>query len=386
MKIAQLTQPLHINYGGILQAYALQTVLRGMGHNVVNIDRRLKKRYVFSLRLTPLRILSVIKSILRKYLLHEGGIGINNPFREDYNAMPAPLYSNLRAFIDENIIHTEPLFTTKDLTRCMSRHHFDAIIVGSDQVWRQEYSPCITDYFLTFLPCNSKVRRIAYAASVGIDEIDIEEDALPLCAEGIKRFDAVSVREEKARELLQKVFGVDSMVLLDPTMLLTQSEWGQLFSSDESKEAKVLACYVLDENNAKKQVVDDVGKTLQFGKTELTMLPKASSGQPLELDSISTWLSTMANAEFVVTDSFHGCVFSIIFNKPFIAIANSDRGLSRFQTLLGHFNLQHRLIFSFEEYVKYKDDLLQPIDYEPVNKIIEKLRIRSRQFLENVLS
>jgi len=101
---------------------------------------------------------------------------------------------------------------------------------------------------------------------------------------------------------------------------------------------------------------------------------------------VSEWLSAFANAQFVITDSFHGCVFSIIFHKPFIAIANQWRGLSRFTTLLGHFGLQHRLVFSFEEFEARKRELLTPIDYATVEEKLRKLRSESMTFLKENLS
>jgi len=92
-----------------------------------------------------------------------------------------------------------------------------------------------------------------------------------------------------------------------------------------------------------------------------------------------------ANAQFVITDSFHGCVFSIIFHKPFIAIANQWRGLSRFTTLLGHFNLQSRLVFSYEEFLNRREQLLNTIDYIPIGKRLEDLRDTSLRFLTDAL-
>lgn len=389
MKIAQLTQPLHLNYGGILQAYALQTVLRSMGHEVVNLDRR-KKKYEFSFRLTPLRILSMLKSIWRKYLLHRS-IGINNPFRTNYNTVPT--YANYQDFlrvqqdfIQKHIVSSKLITTTQTLSRYITGHGFDAVIVGSDQVWREEYSPCITDYFLPFFSSKTKIKRIAYAASIGIERLDIDAALLPTCGEGLKRFDAVSVREEKAQELLSTVFGVKSEVLLDPTMLLTQADWRNLITAKDIENKAGLVHYVLDKTDEKTWVIEDVAGQLHLEQTALSLYPKNDGGQPCDQDSISVWLASFANARYVVTDSFHGCVFSILFNKPFVVIANRERGLSRFTTLLGHFGLKDRLVFSLEEYQQRKQELLPSIDYTPVNSRLEELRAVSRQFLIDALS
>lgn len=249
-------------------------------------------------------------------------------------------------------------------------------------MWRKAYSPCITDYFLTFLPKDAKIKRIAYAASIGVEEWDIEDELLPQCAEGLKTFDAISVREERARELLAETFGLQSTVLLDPTMLLQPKDWLQLIDKADREKPVELVHYVLDESEAKKAIIKDAARTLCLKQEGLS----TDKGRIRKLDSISTWLSHFANAQFIVTDSFHGCVFSILFNKPFVAIANKERGLSRFTTLLGHFNLMDRLVFSYEEYENRREELLKDIDYEAVNRRLDEMRMVSRQFLCETLN
>lgn len=385
MKIAQLTQPLHSNYGGILQAYALQTVLRGMGHEVVYLNRPWGKREIYFPKLTLLRILSMLKCVCRRFLLRQKNVCIRNPFSPEYDR-PYANRKNLRNFEGKNITSTKPLYTSQALERYVRENNFDAIIVGSDQVWRKAYSPCITDYFLTFLPKDAKIKRIAYAASIGVKEWDIEDELLPLCAEGLKTFDAISVREERARELLAETFGLQSTVLLDPTMLLQPKDWLQLIDKADREKPVELVHYVLDESEAKKAIIKDAARTLGLKQEGLSIAHQTDNGRIRKLDSISTWLSHFANAQFIVTDSFHGCVFSILFNKPFVAIANKERGLSRFTTLLGHFNLMDRLVFSYEEYENRREELLKDIDYEAVNQHLEEMRMVSRQFLCEALN
>lgn len=361
MKIAQLTQPLHSNYGGILQAYALQAVLRGMGHEVVYLNRTWEKRG--TPKLTFLRVLSMLKCAGKRYIL-----------------------ANLWNFVKNDITCSKSFCTSEELGKYVKEEHFDAVIVGSDQVWREEYSPCITDYFLLFLPEDFKIKRIAYAASVGIEEWDIEDDLLPLCRKGLRTFDAISVREERARELLTDTFGIAPTVLLDPTMLLTQEDWKRLISKADMENPVELVHYVLDESEEKTAIVNDVAKTLRLQQNALSVAPLTDKGKIRKLDSISTWLAHFANAQFVVTDSFHGCVFSILFNKPFVAIANKDRGLSRFTTLLGHFNLQSQLVFSYKEYEDRRKELLKDMDYDAVNRHLDEMRIVSRKFLCDALN
>ena len=101
---------------------------------------------------------------------------------------------------------------------------------------------------------------------------------------------------------------------------------------------------------------------------------------------VEQWLCGFRDAKMIVTDSFYGCVFSIIFHKPFIAIANSERGMTRFISLLQLFNLDNRLVFSFEDYQKRKAELLVPIDYSSVDSKLQFYREKAISFLKESLN
>jgi len=382
MKIGVLTQPLGHNYGGVMQAWALQTVLRGMGHEAVVLNRR----YGYELlptRIIFFRVLSVCKCVVLKYVFRRKDVRICSPFAYHYYPHnDKKCDPDLNRFVRKHIALTKRLYSTETLSDFIRRKGFDAIVVGSDQVWRQEYSPCITDYFLAFLPEICNVKRIAYAASIGTDKLDIAQELLPICAEGLKRFDALSVREENAREELAAVFSAEARVLLDPTLLLPVTVYERLISSKRKREnATGIVHYILDGSEDKHNIIRSVADALKMPVAAL-LDGRSQEGWP----DVSEWLSAFANARFVITDSFHGCVFSIIFHKPFIAIANQWRGLSRFTTLLGHFSLRHRLVFSFEEFKARKRELLAPIDYETVEGKLRKLRSESITFLKESLS
>lgn len=384
MKIAILTQPLQHNYGGIMQAYAMQQVLRQMGHQTVTLNRR--NNYP-SVKLFLLRVLSVIKCIIRKFVLGKKDIRIMNPLSSDYRTYDFG-DQELKSFIREHIPHTQPLRGSKALTRYVTRHHQDAIIVGSDQVWRQGYSPHITDYFLSFLPEDCDTKRIAYAASFGTSQCDISSQYLNECIKALHRFNAVSVRENTGKEILKSLFMTDAPVVPDPTLLLSKEDYEILIDKKEKDIHPGMTYYILDEEEDKMQIVDDASKSLGLPRTRLSLVPQggtADHGQ-LKLDSPSHWLSSIAYADFIVTDSFHGCVFSIIFNKPFIAIANKDRGLDRFHTLLNRLGLENRLVFSFKEYQEKEEQLLTGIDYANVNSAKEKWASAGRNFLVDALN
>lgn len=386
MKIAILTQPLHSNYGGILQAYALQSVLRREGHNVIIIDRC--KGYP-SLKELVYRLGSFIKCIIRLYIKHDKNFILCNPFiKGSYTVRRMPRYDNikLREFINAEINKSKPIYSTRSLRKYIDKQQFNCIIVGSDQVWREDYSPCIENYFLDFLSLKSKykaIKKVSYAASFGVSDYPISSCKLSRCISLLSNFDKVSVREASGREYLLKVFNCDSKLVLDPTLLLQQEDYYKLIREKKSVRSGVVS-YILDKNVEKQYIISDVVDRLDLFSSELTISPTDKNGNPIPLVSISEWLATFANADFIVTDSFHGCVFSILFRKNFIAIGNKLRGIDRFSTLLDSFGLLNQLVLSQEEYINRIDDLFQPIDYDKVYVILRSLKKQSLEFLLNI--
>lgn len=382
MKIAILTQPLHSNYGGILQAYALQTVLKHEGHDVITVNRL--KGYP-SFKLLLFRIGSFFKCVIRRYIKNDDNYVICNPFKKgDYAVYPVPVYDNslLEDFIANNINLSAPIYSTRELRKFIKNNHIECVVVGSDQVWREAYSPWITNYFLDFLGDKSrcKIKRYAYAASFGVENNAISRDNIGKCSRLLKSFDAVSVREYSAKNYLIKSLGYDkASVVLDPTLLLPPTTYVNLIKQEDIY-ATGLVSYILDNDPEKEFIADDVAKNIGKQRARLTTKPI----ETMKLVSISKWLSSIAYADFIVTDSFHGCVFSIIFKKKFIAIGNKVRGLDRFHTLLNDFDLSDRLVMSKDEYLEKANKLMEDIDYNKVTKAYDQLRNASIDFIKSI--
>lgn len=144
--------------------------------------------------------------------------------------------------------------------------------------------------------------------------------------------------------------------------------------------------YILDGNESKIRVVRDVACSLSLHVQEINLVPKGEAGALVDMLPMESWLDAFAQADFVVTDSFHGCVFSIINRKPFIAIANRERGLTRFVSLLSQLGLMDRLVFSEEEYCQKRSALLAPIDFAPVAEKLAQAQESSLAFLKEALS
>lgn len=385
MKIGVLTQPLHHNYGGVLQAYALVTVLREMGHEVVILNREYASEP--SLKLYLWQTMSFLKCFYRIYVKGDKKYKLSNPLALTYYPLASISVPPLKVFINKELPLTKLLLLSSELSKYIKRAHLDAIIVGSDQVWRQAYSPKITDYFLAFLPEDSGLRKIAYAASFGTEQHDILQESLPECQRGIKKFDALSVREHSGVEILEKEFGVSAQQVLDPTLLLTASRYDHIIAMESENNKKTdLLSYILDTSTDATSIKEDVKQSL---KASTLINLKIYSGIEPEPNTVAptlpAWLNAFKHTRFVATDSFHGCVFSIIYRKPFVAIANAERGSDRFTSLLDSIGLSYRLVHSYDEYQQKKAILLQPVDYTEVYQKLYKDKERSMDFLKRSL-
>ena len=332
-KVAILTQPLGPNYGGILQAFALQHILREMGHQPITIDRRGK--------LSPLRATAS---------LAKGGLLWMAGRQRRIRRWPSPKESeticrHTNRFVSEHITTSDPITTTGKLRRYTDQGKFDAYIVGSDQVWRKAYSPCMPNYFLDFLPEDSQTKRIAYAASFGISKWEFTEAETQLYSRLAKRFDLVSVRENSAVALCREHLEVEATHVLDPTMLVDRSVYEELAMSRYAHPSKGdLFCYILDRTPEKSRLIRETASGQ--GLTPFEILPREyRSLAPRDdlseavLPPVEQWLRSFMDAKYVITDSFHGTVFSILFGKPCIVIQNSSRGNDRFQSLLKMLNV-----------------------------------------------
>lgn len=361
MKIGILTVPFNNNYGGFLQAFALKRVLESMGHKVMIINRRPNR--VVTLRsklgdiLRGLHLLEDKQKKLSKY---------TNQFQKKY------LFP-----------YTKKYYSSQELKRCV-KYKFDAVIVGSDQVWRYRYfNDWIDDFFCNFLE-GTNIPHFSYAASMGSDEMEYSQDKTEICSKLLKDFKAISVREESSVKLLKEYFGVENaQLVLDPTFLLDKQAYVDLFKDKYTKpENPYIFTYVLDDSEEIKRSIEEFSRQKNMPVVNI----KAQTGNINEIDVIEPvekWLSALYYADYVITDSFHGTVFSLIFNKQFVVYGNVKRGLTRMQDLLNRVGLSKRLL-------KHKDGLEKTlneiINWEVANKRIGADRERSMSFLRNVIN
>mgnify|MGYP003297758625 CR=1 FL=1 len=377
MRIGILTLPLHTNYGGILQAYALQTILEIMGHQVVVFNKKIK--YSLSLWRLPL---SFTKRIIKKYIIGRKDTRI---FAELYQKRDFPIIAQHTQYFINQYINTYKV----DSFSTLKEVDFDALVVGSDQVWRFKYfvsmfGEGIENAFLLFAK-DWRTRKIAYAASFGVDIWELSKKQTRECKELIKKFDFISVREDSAVDLCKRYLGVDNVEhVLDPTLLLKKEDYIDLvLQENEPVSGGNLFYYLLDKNEQKMSAVE---KTAQFlNLNPFTVMPIDNRSRNIEdrvYPTVTKWLRGFMDAKFVVTDSFHGVVFSILFNIPFVVISNETRGSARFLSVLKMFSLENRLINNSDDLNKISSS---PINWDFVNNVHEQLKEKSYNLLNSNL-
>lgn len=370
MKIGILTHELKYNYGGILQNYALQQALKKMGHEPVTIDYKQEITLIKKINSLAKRFLA--RYVLRKNIKVKGWPSISEA---------AVIQQHTHEFVEKYINTTNKIKLSELAKFC---DNFDAMIVGSDQVWRPRYlGKYIDEMFLKSFP--NSIPKIAYAASFGIDNWEFTDKQTRICKELAQHFDAISVREASGVNLCKKYLNVDAVHVLDPTMLLDKEDYIKLIEQEKTPSpGKGIMTYILDKSPEKEVIIQSISQRL--GLPTFSVMPKSSYANSTCIDDciyppITSWLRGFMDADFVVTDSFHGTVFSIIFNKPFISIGNTKRGLDRFTSLLETFRLENRLIFKGNE---LSSTFPFTIDYTTINKIWEKEKTSSSIILNNL--
>lgn len=371
MKIGILTQPLHNNYGGLLQNYALQQVLISAGHEVETLDQQNRRVGWLHAKLYRIKLKLLHIVFPHKY---------EKPHYVPTKTEMAVIRSNTSRFIETYINRSSSIHTEYDFVSEAKSRQYDAYIVGSDQCWRPRYNQFLSAMFLDF-DQRPNVKRIAYAASFGTDQWEFTPEQTAMAAPLAQKFDLVTVREDSGVDLCNEYLGVEAVHVLDPTMLLTKEDYIRLVEHEkEPKSSGTLFYYILDPDSRKSAFIQNVADIKGF--VPFQVLPKCQTEVRTKADvkkriedcvypGVATWLRAFMDAEMTIVDSFHGMVFSLIFNKPFWVIGNVRRGLSRFTSLLKVFHLEDRLIDTDS---LDKIDINKQIDWMSVNTILENER------------
>ena len=330
------------NCGNRLQNYALQETLKKYCDKVQTIKNEPFLNWNHNY---PISLLRLIKKQIKNLI--KG----NKLFKE----------------FNKNITFAKGYLTIK--TRNIS-DKYDYFVVGSDQVWKPTRKRLSKIDLLAFA---EPKKRIAYAASFGLNEI--EEKYYKTLQEELPKFKAISVREDAGKEIINKATGIkDVSVVLDPTMLLDKEKWIKLEKKPEGfNKDKYVFTYFLGDENTEKLVKEIFGE-----KYSVVDFYKGTYG-PAE------FLYLINHAEYILTDSFHGTVFSILFNKEFYVFERKEKDInnnmsSRFETLFRIFSLEDRKINNLKDI-----NITNKIDYSIIEEKLKEEREKSLVFLDNAL-
>lgn len=361
------------NYGACLQAYALQQIIKGLGHDCEIIKytpiRALRERQGLAKLIVPL--LDVLRGIKNRHSIYAHQGGMRTKFRD---------------FKRENLIFGRESYPTID-SLYKSPPDYDVFVTGSDQLWNPIIHGMRNNraHFLDFVP--SGKRRVAYAPSIGVSRIP--EHTKKEMAQLLEKMDVVSVREEAGKAVIGEISDKRCRVVLDPTLLLGPEDWKNVVV-EYPHEKPYIFCYVFSER-------DYVSRFIEYAKEEtgfdVVVIPytqrEMEKGYIIENNAgPKEFLGMINNASLVITDSFHATAFSINFNRPFFSLLRNEETEmnnmnSRITNILRVTSLEQRLIASEADFPELQ---LDDIDYSLVNESIIARRASDKQFLLDSLN
>jgi len=349
------------NFGQILQCYALQTLLRKMGHSPVLIRTKGSCSEIHSS--LKLKIKSCVRKVLHLDCLRYGG--------KDFDK-----------FLENQISYTEKIYYSKnDFTP--SELGYDAIICGSDVVWSEGVGTGAWGElcFLDFFTC--PIKKISYAASFGASSLS--KAFADFAREKILNFDAVSVREWSGVDICAQLGRNDAVSVCDPTLLLKKEDYEKLATKIGRK-----VCFGYFIGWPTDIPVDEIRayaskKNLKFSRLNCQISKSSIKNLLISPKTIPEWLATYANADCIFTNSFHGTIFAILFNKPFIFLpikGSAAKLNNRVENLLNQLNLTERI---WNSCISIKEQMDRSVNWEKVNADVEKWNHFSIEWLKNAL-
>jgi len=362
MKIGILTFHCAHNYGAVLQCYATQEFLRSKGYDVEIINYRPKYLLDPYKRFNIKRIISknpirIIKNVIKELIVLSIRIKRWRGFEE---------------FINTNLI------LSNKVTKESIPDNYDIYIVGSDQIWNPQITRGFDrTYFCKFPFVKGNKRYIAYAASMEAKTLD--NNAIEHYRDNLRHFDAISVRENKLLDLLQPLIDKPVVQVLDPTLMISPQIWDKI-QSDNDEEDKYVAVYQVRNNVNTIRIAYHIANQIGAKVKILVASPQINMKDTEQTATPEDFVSTIRSAACVVTTSFHGSAFSVIFNRPFYTIKLNDGADSRSSSLLDSLDLKDRMIGI--------NDLptFTLIDYTNVNNKLNILRENSQCFLREILN
>jgi hypothetical protein len=309
------------NYGAVFQTYALYQTLKKLGYEVEIIDfirPEIYGYYDYKIFSKPVNV----KNIIRRVIRYKNGKSEKANFSE---------------FLSENVA-LSPRITNEHMLINYCKK-YDGIICGSDQVWNKKANGGLLNIYLLNFKLPKRIKKVSYAASCGNASL-IDQD-ITYYRKCLNKFDSISVREEDLQNKLLKITNKDIKLLVDPTLLLKKQEWLEIKSNINTPNQYLLV-YFLNENE---QLLDFINYMSNYIKI-ICIGKKIKNKRVINLlqqINSSEFIDLYDKAKYVVTNSFHGTIFSIIFNKKFITFGNANYN-SRMATVLKKLSLEERFI------------------------------------------
>lgn len=361
-KISVITVLNTINYGSVLQTFATQKYLENLGMEVEFIDYCRPDQRAGA---RACRVLLDKKNSLKQW--------IKKPLRDVLELVSICKSTKMfRKFLRENIHLTTARYASiHDLVE--NPPDADIYATGSDQMWNSEWNQGIEkSFFLTFVPNNKK--RISFSTSIGKTVWDKweAEKVVPL----LQKYDYITLREQSAVDLLRQ-YGIEGTLVLDPTLLFDRNQWNNYLPQKKQKEHYLLV-YQLHQTHAQADFTKAVKafalkKGLAIKRITYSFSDRLP-GQKIVLPEVFTFLQLIRDAEFIITDSFHGTAFSVNFNKQF-AVIYPENFSTRMDSLLLMTGLNSRR-FTDSSNLKTFD---LKIDYDPINQILNEKRAKIKK-------
>ena len=367
MKIGILTYHRAENYGALLQAYALKEYLYTKGYDVAFVD------YWPQYHIEHYKLFSWKKfcSGSYKYKIYSLYVFLI------WGSFKFLRKVRLNRFMKQYLGLSRKVEYTSDMNQVKK---FDYVIYGSDQIWRKQNDISNVGYNWWYFGSNNIIasRKIAYAGSMGA--IDVDEQEKVALKNHFKNFDFLSVRE-KDLQLFLNTLGYDSQIVSDPVFLLSKEQWRSLKKEDLSERNRYILFYNLFNKKESEILVSNIQEKTGLSVKEINMkLDFHHVGKRyIKCASIETFLKLIDEAEYVISNSFHGIAFSIIFEKQFYAVGMGNKA-SRVLSLLQIAGIEDRYVD-----VNSLVDLENTIDYSVVRKNMMKLIESSQMYLINAL-
>lgn len=364
MKVGIITRHAIANYGSILQSYATQKVLENLNYDSEIID------YV--------RTEEKSENLVKTFTKNSKFWNKNFITRLLYRLIQSPNLKKMEKEFKKN--RQKYLKMSKKQYESLESDipEYDIYCTGSDQVWGQianlDYDE---NYFLKFVPKDKKC--ISYAASFGKANISNElKEKLPIF---LKKYSSILVRENSAVEILENC-KITSNVVLDPTLLLKKEDWEKLYNEKYKIDKEYILVYQLHHNKNFNKYLKKLKKhtKLKIYRISPSFYFKILPGKLIYLPSLEEFITLFHDAKYIVTDSFHGTVFSILFNKEMIDILPRKTG-TRIESILDLFGIKNRILDSYDNF----DIINERIDFTDINKKLEVERNKSLKLLKEAL-